>query len=103
MKTQLVVPFCFESIGDQAVVGIDLHVASTREFGFVARPLDMLAAHGVGLGSARLQLALNLQCDRQGHRRHHLDQQGCDRRIDGLAGNRLTGPCGPAHCGLRQT
>ena len=33
MKTQLVVPFCFEGIGDEPVVGIDLHVTSPREFG----------------------------------------------------------------------
>src|SRR5438105_5908789 len=37
MKTQLVVPFRFEGIGNQAVVGVDLHVSSTREFGLVSQ------------------------------------------------------------------
>ena len=60
----------------------------------------MLAAQGVGLGGARLEFALNLQRDRQGHGRHHLDQQGADRRIDDLAGNRLADPSGAAHRGL---
>ena len=60
----------------------------------------MLAARGVGFGSARLEFALNLQGDRQGHWRHHLDQQGCDRRIDDLARNRLTGLSRAAHRGL---
>jgi hypothetical protein len=34
------------------------------------------------------------------HGRHHLDQQGCDSRIDDLAGNRLAGLAGAPHCGL---
>jgi len=100
MKTQLVVPFRFEGIGDEAVVGVDLHVSSTGEFGLVSQPLDMLAAQGVGLGSACFKFALNLQTDRQGHGRRHLDQQGCDRRIDDLAGNRLACLSGAPHRGL---
>ena len=66
MTAQLVVPFRLERIGDEAVVGIDLHVAPARELGFIAQSLDMLAAQGVGLGGAGLELALNRQGDRRG-------------------------------------
>jgi hypothetical protein len=31
-------------VGDEAVVGIDLHIAAAREVRIVAQPLDMLAA-----------------------------------------------------------
>ena len=61
METQLLVPFGFERVGDEAIVGVDLHVSPPREFGLVARPLDMLAAQGIGLGGARLEFALDRQ------------------------------------------
>jgi hypothetical protein len=65
------------------------HVASTREFGFVAHSVGLLAAHCVDLSYPRCEFTLNVQGDRHGHRRHHLDQQAGDRRIDDFAGNRL--------------
>ena len=100
MTAQLVVPFRLERICDETVVGIDLHVTSPRELGLVAHPFDVLAARGVGLSGARLQLALNLQGHRQGHRCHHLDQQGRDRCIDDLARDGLAGLARAAHRGL---
>ena len=89
MKTQLFVPLSFERVGDETVIGVDLHVASPREFGIIAHPLDMLAAQGIGLGGARLEFALNREADLQGHRRHQLEQKRADRRIDNLAWHRL--------------
>ncbi len=97
MKTQLFVPIRLEGIGDEAVVGIDFHITPTRQLGFVSHPLDMLTACRVGLRGARLELALNLQSDRQCHRCHQFDHQGCHRFIDELAGNRLAGPSGAAY------
>jgi hypothetical protein len=87
VKTQLSVPIRLEGIGDEAVVGVDLHVAPTRQLGFILHPLDMLAARRIGLGSASLELALNFQSDRQRHRCHQFDHQGRHRCIDELAGN----------------
>jgi transposase len=63
MEPQLIVPFRFECIGDEAIVGIHFHVASTSQFGFVARPLDMLPPEGVSLGDPRFEFALDGQHD----------------------------------------
>jgi len=41
VKTELSVPIRLEGIGDEAVVGVDLHVAPTRQLGFILHPLDM--------------------------------------------------------------
>src|SRR5271168_1522559 len=38
MEPQPIVPFRFECIGNEAIVGIHLHVASSSQFGFLARP-----------------------------------------------------------------
>src|ERR1700721_3705001 len=50
VQTQLSVPIRLEGIGDEAVVGVDLHVAPTRQLGFILHPLDMLAARRIALG-----------------------------------------------------
>ena len=60
-RAQLRVPVGLELVGDQAVVGVDLHVASAREIGFVARALDLLLAQAIGLVGARLELLLHGQ------------------------------------------
>src|SRR5712691_12037021 len=41
VKTELSVPIRLAGIGDEAVVGVDLHVAPTRQLGFILHPLDM--------------------------------------------------------------
>ena len=63
-------------------------------------PLDMLAAQGVGLGSACFEFALTSRLDRQGHGRHISISRAVDRRIDDLAGNRLACLSGAPHHGL---
>lgn len=65
VTTQFVVPFRLECVGDEPVAGIDLHVTSTRELGFVAHALNKLASRDVGLGSAHLELTLDLHGHRQ--------------------------------------
>ena len=96
MQPKLFIPFCFEGVGDEPVVRIDLHVASPGKFSVIAGSLDVLAAQGVGLGGAFLQFALNREGDLQSHRRHQLDQQRADRRIDDFAGHRLANLSSPA-------
>jgi hypothetical protein len=54
VKTQLLVPFCFKGIGDEAVVRINLHVLPTRELCLVTQALDVLAAQGIGFGGRAL-------------------------------------------------
>src|SRR5258708_23290201 len=76
-------------MGDKRVRGIDLHVASTCQFGVISQALDMLASQAIGFDCASLEFALNIQSYRQGHRRHHLDHQVCGCYIDDFARNRL--------------
>ena len=48
-RTQLVVPFSFERLGHQAVVGVHAQVAALGELGFVTGPFHLLVAQAVGL------------------------------------------------------
>ena len=100
MEPELLIPLGFERVGDETIIGVDLHVAPPREFSLVTRPLDMLTAQSIGLGGARLEFALDREADLQGHGRHQLDQKGADRWIDHLAGNRLADLASAADHGL---
>ena len=60
-------------IGDEAIVGVDLHVASAGKLGVIAQPFHVLATCGICLVGTHLKFALNFQCDGQRHRRHHLN------------------------------
>lgn len=44
LGTQRLVPFRFQRVGDQTVVGITAHIAAARQIGLVACPLDGLTA-----------------------------------------------------------
>lgn len=44
LRTQRLVPFRFQRIGDQTVVGITAHITAARQVGLVTRPLDGLTA-----------------------------------------------------------
>ena len=83
------VPFRLQDIGDQPVARIHLPVALPREVGFLARPLHLPGAPGLGLVSALRQFRLHPQRDLERHRRHALHQQGADGPVDAGAGNAL--------------
>src|SRR5258708_19949615 len=57
----------------------------------------MLAAQGIGLGAAGLELLLDRQGDAQGHWGHQLDDESADCRIDDLAGDGLAYASAAAH------
>jgi hypothetical protein len=61
--TELVIPFRFQTIGDETIIRIDHHVATASEFSFVLCPLNVLPAQRVGLGDSRLNFLLNCDCD----------------------------------------
>src|SRR5438552_2024050 len=56
--TQFAVPLRLQGIGDQAVVRIDVEVASLSKLRFVPRTLHLLAPHTVHLLGTHLELAL---------------------------------------------
>lgn len=62
-RTQLLVPIGFQCIGDQAVGGIDVHVAPLRQLGFVASALHSLLPQPAGFIQPQMQLPLNFQCN----------------------------------------
>ena len=80
------VPVGFEVVGDQAVVGVDGHVAAARRFGGVAGPLDVLAAQRVGLVGAALELGLDGEGDLEGERGDGGEQQLADGGVDASPG-----------------
>jgi hypothetical protein len=82
---QPIVPFPFERIGDQAVVRIDLHVATTGQLSLVAGPVHLFASQAIRFVRAHSQLLLHGQGDLEGHGRHHLDQQFAHRPIAAAA------------------
>jgi hypothetical protein len=49
MTAQFVVPFRFERICDETVIGIELHITPPRELGVVVHSFDVLTPRGVGL------------------------------------------------------
>src|SRR5208337_4212146 len=89
VEPQLLVPLGFKGASDEAIIGIDLHVAPPRELSLVTRSLDMLTAQSVSLRGSGFDLVLDRKADLQRHRRHQFNQQRTDRRVDDLAGNRL--------------
>ena len=66
-----------------------LYADGNRSLLVILQALDMLASQVIGFGCASLEFALNIQSYCQSHRRHHLDHEVCDRRVDDFARNRL--------------
>jgi len=42
--SQLIIPLRFQTIGNQTIIGIDLHITPAREFRLVSRSLNVLVA-----------------------------------------------------------
>ena len=71
---QPVVPVGFQRIRDQAIVRIDLEIATTCELGLVTRPLQLRAPQALGLLDPMGDLLL--------HRQRHLDRRRRDDRCN---------------------
>ena len=84
-RTQFLVPFGFERLGHQAVVGVDGEVAALGELGFVAGPVHLLVSQVVGLLGPGDKLVVHGQGHFEGERRHRLDEQVPDGTVDVLA------------------
>jgi hypothetical protein len=75
VSAQLLVPFSFEGVGHESVIGIHLHIALTRDVAFIACVFDLLTAHCVVLDTARLEFLLYLQRELQRDGRHRVYEQ----------------------------
>ncbi len=82
---QPLVPFGLQRVGYQPVVGVDLGVATTGQFGLVAGALKLRLSQCGGLLDALRDLLLNGQRDLDSRGRDRLEQQGADGLIDGDA------------------
>src|SRR5579875_3204575 len=60
-RTKFVVPFRFQALGDQAIVGIDLHVAAAGEFSLILCTLNMYSPQRIDFGNPGLHFLLNGQ------------------------------------------
>ena len=94
---QALVPIGLERIGHQAVVRIHLGVAATGQLGLVARALQLRLAPRGGLLDALRDLVLHGQRDLDCRRRHGLQQQRANRRVDRRTVDRLARSAGSAH------
>ena len=86
---ELLVPFAFERVGDEAIIGIDQHEAALGEIGFDLGALDRATAQPIGFLIPRLDLLADLERQLDGRRRHLLGNQHADGFVDGRPGDRL--------------
>lgn len=88
--TELVIPLRFQAIGNETIIGIDLHVATAREFSLVLCPLNVAPAQRVGFGHSCLNFLLNSEGNLQRHRLHEFQQEITNRLINHTTGHALT-------------
>ena len=87
--TELLVPFAFERVGDEAVVGIDEHETALGEIGFDLGALDRATAQPICFFMAGFDLLADVERQSDGGRRHLLGNQHADGFVDGRPGDRL--------------
>jgi hypothetical protein len=78
-----------ERVGDQAVLGVHLHVATPGGLGVMAGLLDLLAACSISIAGSRLKLALDGECDLERDGRDDLHQQLADHVVNAAATDAL--------------
>jgi hypothetical protein len=61
--TELIIPLRFQTIGNETIIGIDLHVATASELSLVLCPLNMTPPQRVGFGNPCLNFLLNGEGD----------------------------------------
>jgi len=61
--TQLIIPLCFQAIGNQTIIGIDLHIAPASEFSLVLCSLNVLVPQRLGFANPCLNFLLNGESD----------------------------------------
>ena len=59
-QTQFLVPLPFQSIGDQAIIRIDSHIAQPSLIGFILSALHLLLAELISFRHADLDFALHI-------------------------------------------
>ena len=62
-STEVVIPLRFQTIGDEPIIGVDLHVATASEFSLVLCSLNVLPPQRVGFGNPCLNFLLNCEGD----------------------------------------
>ena len=81
-RTQLLIPVGFESIGNQSILRVDMHISTLRQFRFIPGPLDLLFAKSIDFIQPCLQLLLHGQSDIECDRVHHFQQYVTNHAID---------------------
>jgi hypothetical protein len=86
-RTQFLVPFCLEGVGNQAIAGIDQHESALRQIGFELRTLDCAAARPISILLPTFDLSPDLERQLDSGRRHPLDHERPDGPIDRWSGD----------------
>jgi hypothetical protein len=86
---QRVAPVGLQAARDQPVAGVDGQVAAAIRVGAAAGAFDVVAADGVGFGSAGLDLGLDGEGNLEGQRGEGLEQQLADSDSAGSPGDDL--------------
>ena len=88
-NTELLVPFAFERVGDETIIGIDQHETALGEIGLDLGALDRAAAQPICFFMPGLDLLTDFERQFDGGRRHLLGNQPADGFIDRRPGDRL--------------
>ena len=88
---ELLVPFTFERVGDETIIGVDQHETALGEICFDLGPFDRAAAQPVCFLIPDLDLSADLERQLDGGRRHLFGNQHADGLVDRRPGDRLTG------------
>jgi hypothetical protein len=86
---ELLVPFAFERVGEEAIVGIEEHETALGEIGFGLGALDRATAQPIRLFMPCFDLFADFERQFDGGRRHLLGNQHADGFVDRRPGDRL--------------
>ncbi len=88
-NAELLIPFAFERVSDEAIIGVDQHETALSEIRFDLGPFDRATAQPICFFIPSFDLPADLECQLNRGRRHLLGNQHTDGFVDGWPGNRL--------------
>jgi hypothetical protein len=84
---ELLIPFAFEGVGDEAIVGVDQHEAALSEIRLDLGPFDRATAQPVCFLMPGFDLPADLERQLDGSRRHLFGNQHADGFVDRRPGD----------------
>ena len=88
-EAELLIPLCFQGVGDQAVVRVHAHEPLPGEVDFILCLVDLCAPQCVRLVESRLQLLLDTERDLERQRADRVDDQRAEGGVNRGPGDLL--------------